>query len=62
MTREELFSMFPRPWRLSDDEAGAVLDKTGAEVFQVDTQHVRSDDDVIAVADLIVALVNGTEE
>jgi hypothetical protein len=61
MTREELFSAFPRPWRLSPDEIGAVLDANGAEVLQVDTLRDRFDEDVAALAEVLVDLGNAAE-
>ena len=59
MTREELFSAFPRPWRLDDEEAGAVLCADGFQVLVVDAVEV---DDSIALAELVVDLVNGAEQ
>lgn len=62
MTSEELFSVFPRPWRLSEEELGVALCADGSEAFVVDTNRERTDEDVFALAELIVELVNGAEE
>mgnify|MGYP001111765988 CR=1 FL=1 len=62
MTREELFSIWPRPWRLSKRSAGVVLAANGSEVFTVDTPNVHDDRDAIALAELLVELGNGAEE
>lgn len=62
MTREELFSIFKRPWRRSDEACGAVLDANGVQVLVVDVDNDRADTDVDALADLLVELVNGAEE
>lgn len=58
MTEEELFSVFPRPWRTSEVECGAVLDANGVEVLTVDTPNDRADVDVQALAELIVEIGN----
>jgi len=62
MTREELFSIWPRPWRLSEEDVGVVLDANGVEVLTVDTTNDRADNDVVALAELLVELGNGAEE
>jgi hypothetical protein len=54
MTREELFSVFPRPWRLSREEIGVVLAADGTEVLTVDTVHICEDEQAIALAKLII--------
>ena len=63
MTREELFVLFPRPWKASDDhDPGVILDAEGEIVLTVDPDRDREDEDVGALADLLVELVNGAEE
>jgi hypothetical protein len=62
MTREELFSVFKRPWRLSNTELGSIRDANDAVVLQVDPDREREDDDVHALAELTVDLVNEAEE
>lgn len=61
MTREELFSVFPRPWRRSERDCGVVLDANGVEVLTVDSNNDRADDDVDTLADLLVELANDAE-
>ena len=60
MTREELFSVFPRPWR--DDGPGIILDAYGNDVLVIDVNRDREHEDVVALTDLLVELVNGAEE
>lgn len=62
MTREELFTAFPRPWRLAEDYPGVVLDAAGRDVLTVDSNGERAYDDVVAMAELLVDLGNGAEE
>lgn len=62
MTREELFSVFPRPWRLSEEDVGVVLAADGTEVLTVDSINSKADVDCIALAELLVDLGNGAEE
>lgn len=62
MTREELFSVFPRPWRLSPEDGGVVLCADGSEALTVNTLGDRADYDVTALAELLVELVNAAEE
>jgi hypothetical protein len=62
MTHEELFSIWPRPWRLSEEDVGVVLDANGIEVLTVDTNNDHADVDVVALAELLVELGNETEE
>lgn len=62
MTREELFSVFPRPWRLSEEDVGVVLCADGSEALTVNTLGDRADEDVIALAELVTDLVNACEE
>jgi hypothetical protein len=62
MTREELFSAFPRPWRFDPAAPGLVLDANGREVLTVDVLGEREDEDVIALAEVIVELGNAAEE
>jgi hypothetical protein len=61
MTREELFSVFPRPWRLSEEGIGVVLCADGSEALTIDTTGNRDNDDVIAIAELVTDLVNAAE-
>lgn len=62
MTREELFSVFPRPWRRSTIDCGVILDAKGVEILTVDTNQDRADVDVDALVDCLVELGNGAEE
>lgn len=62
MTREELFSIFPRPWRLSEEDIGVVLCADGSEALTVDTVGDRENEDCIALAELVTDLVNACEE
>lgn len=62
MTREELFSVFPRPWRLSEEDVGVVLAADGSEVLTVDTTNRREEIDVIALAELLMDLGNEAEQ
>ena len=62
MTREELFSVFPRPWRISQETSGSVVDANGAEVLVVDHNCERDDDDVLGLIELLVDLGNQAEE
>ncbi len=57
MTREELFSVFPRPWRPSP-ACGAVLDNNGVQILVVDVDNDRADDDVRALVEVLVELAN----
>jgi hypothetical protein len=61
MTREELFAAFPRPWRLSAGELGVVQCADGSEALTIDTIAKRSDLDAMALAALVVDLVNAAE-
>jgi len=58
MTHDNLFRLFPRPWRVSADETGAIKDATGAEVLQVDTLRGRTDEAANALAELLARLGN----
>jgi hypothetical protein len=61
MTREELFSAFPRPWRSGC--LGVILCADRSEALTVDTMHARDyDEDVEALAELIVDLGNDVPE
>ena len=62
MTREELFSAFPRPWKLDKKAPGLVLDAEGKEVCVVDVWNDREDDEVVAMAEVIVELGNAAED
>lgn len=62
MTHEELFSVFPRPWRLSEEDIGVILCADGSEALTIDTMRDCEDDDAIAIAELLVDLVNGVEQ
>lgn len=62
MTREELFSVFPRPWRLCAAETGTVLDARSHPVLTVDQNRECTDEDVLALAELITDLVNEADE
>lgn len=62
MTREELFSVFRRPWRLSEADIGVVLCADGSEALTVNTLGDRDDEDVIALTELVCDLVNEAEE
>jgi hypothetical protein len=46
------------PLRLSDEDLGVILDADGRDVITVDTNGERPDDQVIAIADLIVRAIN----
>ncbi|MGY2732356.1 hypothetical protein [Sphingomonas sp. UYP23] len=46
------------PLRLCDEEIGSVIDDEGLEIFVVDGHYERSDDDVSAIAALIVEAIN----
>jgi hypothetical protein len=61
MTREELFSAFKRPLRVSETEIGNIHAADGTVVLQVDPEREHEDDDVAALAELIVELVNAAE-
>lgn len=61
MTREELFSVFPRPWRLSEKNIGVVLAANGRDVLTVDVNNERDDEDVIAMAEVLRDLGNAAE-
>lgn len=61
MTREELFSVFPRPWRLSTEDIGVVLDADGKGVITVDVNGERDDEDVIALAEVLTDIGNDAE-
>jgi hypothetical protein len=61
MTREELFSAFPRPWRLDANEAGVIVDANGDQVLVVDVERERDDMDVHALAEVLVELGNSCD-
>ena len=46
------------PLRLSDDDVGVVLDRHGCDVFTVDVNNERPDDEALAIALFIVECVN----
>jgi hypothetical protein len=62
MTREELFYAFPRPVRFSDDHYCGLVDANGGTLLIIDPEGNRDEDDVIALAELLVEPINGAEE
>ncbi|MQU72371.1 hypothetical protein [Sinorhizobium meliloti] len=46
------------PLRLSDDDVGVVLDRHGCDVFTVDVNNERPDQEAMAIALFIVECVN----
>ncbi|MDW9573423.1 hypothetical protein GOA73_08540 [Sinorhizobium meliloti] len=46
------------PLRLSETDVGVVLDRHGCDVFTVDVNNERPDDEALAIALLIVESVN----
>lgn len=46
------------PLRLSEDDVGVVLDRHGCDVFTVDVNNERPDDEALAIALFIVECVN----
>lgn len=46
------------PLRLSDDDVGVVLDRHGCDVFTVDVNNERPDEEALAIALFIVEFVN----
>lgn len=46
------------PLRLSDEDVGVVLDAHGCDVFTVDVNNERPDDEALAIALFIVECVN----
>ncbi len=46
------------PLRLSETDVGVVLDRHGCDVFTVDVNNERPDDEVLAIALFIVESVN----
>ena len=46
------------PLRLSDDDVGVVLDRHGCDVFTVDVNNERPDEEALTIALLIVESVN----
>lgn len=46
------------PLRLSETDIGVVLDRHGCDVFTVDVNNERPDEEAIAIALFIVACVN----
>ncbi|RVQ01984.1 hypothetical protein [Sinorhizobium meliloti] len=46
------------PLRLSDKDIGVVLDRHGCDVFTVDVNNERPDDEALAIALFIVESVN----
>ncbi|MBB4185856.1 hypothetical protein GGE07_002506 [Sinorhizobium terangae] len=46
------------PLRLSEENIGVVLDAHGRDVFTIDVNNERPDEEVLAIAHLIVECVN----
>jgi len=46
------------PLRLSDEDVGVVLDRHGCDVFTVDVNNERPDEEAMAIALFIVECVN----
>lgn len=46
------------PLRLSDEDVGVVLDRHGCDVFTVDVNNERPDEEALTIALLIVECVN----
>ena len=61
MTREELWSTFPRPWRLCEEEPGVVLCADGSEALVVGGVTRTLEDDS-AMAELLVDFANGERD
>ncbi|HEY1503201.1 MAG TPA: hypothetical protein VGF92_02815 [Stellaceae bacterium] len=58
MTRDELFKVFPRPWRIDQDVAGQILAADGRPVYEIDAASMLFDDERAAVAQLCVEFAN----
>jgi len=61
VTRKQLLTAFPLPWRAERDDSGVVRDARGAAVLTVDQDRAHADDAVVALAELVADLVNGTK-
>lgn len=55
MTRNQIFKLWPRPWRLHRDHPGSVLDAEGDDVLFIQN---NTDEEATALAKLIVEWSN----
>ncbi len=57
-----MFKEFPRPWRHEEKTPGRVVCADGSELLVIDLVGERSDEAVLALAEIIVQLGNRLPE
>lgn len=62
MTHEELFSAFPLPWRLSEENVGVVLCADGGDALTTDSAGRQNDEHATALAEFVADAVNERDE
>jgi hypothetical protein len=58
VSREDIFKLWPRPWKLSPDRDGIVLDGGGMDVLIVDNECYQSQEAAVALAEMLVEWSN----